>query len=44
MASMRLGGRQLAYDPVKRIIPGDDEANKLLRREYRAPYRHPGGA
>ncbi len=44
MASMRLGGRQLAYDPVKRLIPGEDEANKLLRREYRAPYRHPGAA
>jgi len=44
MGSMRLGGRPLAYDPVKRLIPGEDEANKLLRREYRAPYRHPGAA
>ena len=41
MASMRLGGRALAYDPVKRIIPGDDEANKLLAREYRAPWKRP---
>jgi predicted dehydrogenase len=44
MASMNLGGRPLAYDPEKRLIPGDDEANKLLCREYRAPYLHPGAA
>ncbi len=39
--SMKLGGRPLAYDPVKRLVSGDDAANKLLRREYRAPWKHP---
>ena len=42
--SMKLGGRPLAYDPVKRLVPGNDAANKLLRREYRAPWKHPGAA
>ena len=41
---MKLGGRPLAYDSVKRLVPGDDAANKLLRREYRAPWKHPGAA
>ena len=40
--SMQLGGRPLAYDPAQRLVPGDDAANKLLRREYRAPWKHPG--
>jgi len=39
--SMQLGGRPLAYDPIKRQIVGDSAANKLLRRPYRAPYHHP---
>jgi predicted dehydrogenase len=34
-------GRTLAYDPAKGLIPGDDEANRLLRRPYRAPWVHP---
>lgn len=38
--SMQLG-RPLSYDPVQRIIPGDREATKLLRRPYRGPWRHP---
>ena len=38
--SMQLG-RSLAFDPAKREIPGDDEANKLLRRKYREPWVHP---
>lgn len=38
--SMQLG-RTLAYDPVKGLVPGDDEANRLLRRPYRAPWGHP---
>ncbi len=42
--AMQLGGRPLAYDTAKRIVPGDDEANNLLRREYRAPWKHPGAA
>ena len=34
-------GRPLSYDPVKRIIPGDEEATKLLQRTYRSPWQHP---
>jgi predicted dehydrogenase len=40
--SMQLGGRALVYDPKKREVTGDAEATKLLRREYRAPWTHPG--
>ena len=29
------------WDPVKGRIVGDEEANKLLRRPYRAGYTHP---
>ena len=38
--SMRLG-RPLVYDPAKRIVVGDEAATKLLRREYRQPWKHP---
>jgi hypothetical protein len=38
--SMKMG-RPLVYDPVRREIVGDNAANKLLRRPYRSPYRHP---
>ena len=38
--SMKLG-RSLAWDPVKGQVIGDDEANKLLLRPYRAPWVHP---
>jgi predicted dehydrogenase len=38
--SMKLG-RPLTYDPVKREVPGDAEATKLLRRPYRGPWVHP---
>ena len=38
--SMKLG-RPLTYDPVKREIPGDEEATKLLQRAYRGPWVHP---
>ena len=38
--SMKLG-RPLAYDPVKRIIKNDPEATRLLRRDYRSPWKHP---
>jgi hypothetical protein len=34
-------GRSLAYDPVKREIPGDIEATGLLRRPYRGEWKHP---
>jgi predicted dehydrogenase len=38
--SMQLG-RSLSWDAEKQVVVGDAEANKLLRREYRAPYKHP---
>jgi hypothetical protein len=34
-------GRSIVYDPIKREIVGDREANALLARAYRAPYIHP---
>ncbi|HLK30421.1 MAG TPA: Gfo/Idh/MocA family oxidoreductase [Puia sp.] len=33
--------RPLSYDPVKRIIINDEEATKLLMRDYRSPWQHP---
>jgi predicted dehydrogenase len=39
--SMQLGGRALSYDPVKHEVPGDAEATRLLRRDFRAPWTHP---
>jgi predicted dehydrogenase len=33
--------RPLSYDPVKREITADEEATKLLMRNYRAPWEHP---
>ena len=41
--SMRLG-RKLVWDPEKGQIVGDDEANRLLARPYRAPWVHPDPA
>ncbi len=37
-------GRPVTYDPAKRVIVGDEAANKLLRRPYRAPWRRPDAA
>jgi predicted dehydrogenase len=37
-------GRALAFDPANRTIPNDPEATALLRRQYRAPWKHPAGA
>ena len=34
-------GRSIQWDGVKEQIVGDPEANKLLRREYRAPWVYP---
>jgi hypothetical protein len=34
-------GRSLVYDPVKRIVVGDQEATNLLQRSYRKPWIHP---
>ncbi len=39
--SMGLGGRPLQYDPQKRVVIGDEEATRLLRRSYREPWDHP---
>jgi predicted dehydrogenase len=41
--SMQLG-RSLQWDHAKGMIVGDAEANKLLRRPYRAPWGHPDPA
>ena len=38
--SMKLG-RTLTWDADKQQVVGDDEANKLLKRAYRAPWVHP---
>lgn len=34
-------GRTLAWDATAGRVVGDDEANRLLRRPYRAPWVHP---
>jgi predicted dehydrogenase len=41
--SLKLG-RSLTWDHAKSQVAGDDEANGLLRREYRAPWQHPAAA
>ena len=38
--SMKLG-RSLTWDPEAGRVVADDEANRLLRRPYRAPWVHP---
>ena len=38
--AMKLG-RTLEWDHEKGLVVGDDEANALLRRPYRAPWVHP---
>ena len=37
-------GRSLKWDATKSQVVGDKEANKLLRRPYRAPWVHPEAA
>ena len=34
-------GREVRFDPVTETIPGDEEASRLLRREYRKPFEVP---
>jgi hypothetical protein len=41
--SMKLG-RSNTWDHAKGLVVGDDEANKLLKRPYRAPWQHPDPA
>lgn len=41
--SMELGGRPLRYDPQQKVVIGDEEATRMLRREYRKPWQHPAG-
>jgi predicted dehydrogenase len=38
--SMKLG-RSLQWDHAKGLVVNDEEANRLLRRPYRAPWTHP---
>jgi predicted dehydrogenase len=40
MISYKLG-RAITWDGEKEVIVGDPEANKLLRRAYRAPWKYP---
>jgi predicted dehydrogenase len=40
MLSYRLG-RSVAWDGEREVVVGDDEANRLLSREYRAPWVYP---
>ncbi len=34
-------GRTLTWDPVQQQVVGDAEANQLLHRPYRSPWKHP---
>ncbi|MCA9138314.1 MAG: Gfo/Idh/MocA family oxidoreductase [Planctomycetales bacterium] len=40
MLSLKLG-RSVRWDGEKEQVIGDDEANRLLKREYRAPWTYP---
>jgi hypothetical protein len=40
MLSLKLG-RGIQWDGDKELVVGDDEANKLLSREYRKPWEYP---
>jgi hypothetical protein len=41
MLSLKLG-RSVHWDGEKELIVGDEEANQLLRRDYRPPWTYPG--
>jgi hypothetical protein len=40
MLSMKLG-RSIAWNADKEQVVGDEEANKLLKREYRGEWKYP---
>ena len=40
MLSLKLG-RSLKWDGEKQVVVGDEEANKMLSRPYRAPWKYP---
>ena len=40
MVSLK-AGRSVGWDPSRETIPGDAEAAKLLRREYRKGWAYP---
>jgi predicted dehydrogenase len=40
MLSYKLG-RSIAWDGEQELVIGDDEANRLLRRDYRSPWKYP---
>jgi hypothetical protein len=40
MVSARIG-RSIQWDGEKERVVGDAEANKLLKRDYRAPWKYP---
>ena len=40
MLSMKLG-RSIKWDGDKETVIGDEDANKLLRRDYRQPWVYP---
>lgn len=42
MLALKLG-RSITWDGDRYEIPNDPDANKLLKREYRAPYQYPTG-
>lgn len=33
--------RPVVYDPIKRIVENDRQATQMLRKPYRAPWKHP---
>jgi predicted dehydrogenase len=42
LANLSMGlGRSVQWDHAKGVVVGDNEANRLLRRPYRAPWVHP---
>jgi hypothetical protein len=34
-------GRPVVYDPKKRVVVGDRDATRMLRKPYRSPWKYP---